>query len=142
MTRRIEPHMPPPLTDWSAAKCHNDPDMHPEDFFPVQFYREGLPLPHTLYLRAYCRTCPLIEACLDDAIDKRDDYGFRGGTTPDERAAIRRRRGREQAAIRHGTSAGFAAHKRRDEEPCTPCRQARNADRRQEYRDRKEKANA
>lgn len=36
-------------------------------------------------VKAICAQCPLVEACLKDAIDNKEEYGVWGGTTPGER---------------------------------------------------------
>ena len=41
-----------------------------------------------------CRSCAIIDACLEDALAKREQYGIRGGTTDRERRNIVRRRSR------------------------------------------------
>lgn len=35
--------------------------------------------------KAICATCPTRLACLQDALDRREEFGIYGGTTPDER---------------------------------------------------------
>lgn len=45
--------------------------------------------------RAVCHRCPVRLDCLEHALTHGEPYGMWGGTTPDERRAIRRqRRGR------------------------------------------------
>lgn len=39
--------------------------------------------------KAYCLRCPVTVECLDDAVAKNDE-GVRGGTTYDERTALKR----------------------------------------------------
>jgi WhiB family redox-sensing transcriptional regulator len=41
---------------------------------------------------AVCKHCPVREPCLDEAVALGDDIGIRGGMTPAQRAAWRRRR--------------------------------------------------
>ena len=40
--------------------------------------------------KAVCADCPVREACLAYAINTGEDFGVWGGTTPDERRALRR----------------------------------------------------
>lgn len=46
--------------------------------------------------KAYCRSCPSINACLKHAFDVGENYGVFGGLTQRERAAIRRGIARNQ----------------------------------------------
>lgn len=41
--------------------------------------------------KAVCRSCPMMEACLDYALEERIDHGIWGATAPRERARLRRR---------------------------------------------------
>lgn len=41
---------------------------------------------------AFCKECPVRQQCLDHALNERESYGVWGGTTPDERATMLRRR--------------------------------------------------
>jgi WhiB family transcriptional regulator, redox-sensing transcriptional regulator len=52
--------------------------------------------------KALCRTCPARARCLEWALDKGEQLGTWGGTTPDERAEILRQRRRD---TRHGAVA-------------------------------------
>lgn len=42
--------------------------------------------------REVCAGCPVQEACLADALNRREGYGVRAGTTPVQRKRILRRR--------------------------------------------------
>ena len=46
--------------------------------------------------RAVCRRCPFKDECREWAIVHQENAGVWGGTTPDEREAIRKRRARER----------------------------------------------
>lgn len=48
--------------------------------------------------KAVCATCPVRAQCLALAIEKGDQHGIFGGTTPNERRAIQRRRARKATA--------------------------------------------
>jgi hypothetical protein len=74
--------------------------------------------------RNYCRRCPVALACWE-AVDWQWDEGIRAGMLlPEKKTAARAEHGRPRTEIRHGTEAGHAAHKRRGEHPCWPCREA------------------
>ena len=73
--------------DWRAeAACR---DMDPEMFSPASY--EGLGAVKAEQAKAVCRGCDVSERCLADAIALEDDTTVRGGMTPDERRAWRRR---------------------------------------------------
>jgi WhiB family transcriptional regulator, redox-sensing transcriptional regulator len=62
--------------------CKNsDPDI----FYNEETYPQA---------RAICRTCPVIEQCLEHAMDWPETDGIWGGTTPRQRRTIRQRRRR------------------------------------------------
>lgn len=75
-------------TDWRrAGACLTaDPDM----FFPVS--PTGLGLEQVSAARQVCGRCEVRQQCLDHALSTRQVYGIWGGTTPDERLAMLRRR--------------------------------------------------
>ncbi|MET7442847.1 WhiB family transcriptional regulator [Streptomyces sp. NPDC004082] len=86
------------MESWrDAAACRSvDPDL----FFPV-----GSTGPALLQIReakAVCRSCPVREACLQWALDTGQTLGVWGGTSENERRALKRRmpsrRGGESAA--------------------------------------------
>jgi WhiB family redox-sensing transcriptional regulator len=80
--------------DWrdDAACLHTDPDL----FFPVG--TAGPALRRLDEAKRICRTCPVRTPCLTWALGQESASGVWGGTTEDERRAIRR------AAILHGHS--------------------------------------
>ena len=66
-----------------AACAGKDLDI----FFPESTYNSidnG-----TRYAKAICASCPIQKACLTEALDSEMDYGIWGGTTPQERRAIK-----------------------------------------------------
>ena len=71
--------------DWrSAAACR---DTDPELFFP-----EGTAGPALLLIdqaKWICQSCPVQKQCLRYALEHRLRFGIWGGTTDDERRAIR-----------------------------------------------------
>ena len=77
--------------DWrdDAACLHADPDL----FFPVG--TAGPALDQIDEAKRICRDCPVREPCLAWALEAGAATGIWGGTTDDERRALRR------AAARH-----------------------------------------
>ena len=121
----------------------------PVDFYPTPDYPGHDPYTAA---RAICDTCPVRDACLTGALERREAYGMWGGTTPadrdqmlhqadravrrERRAAARRgetRMGRPTGTagpINHGTHGGYTAHLKRNTPVCDSCRQAERAYRR------------
>lgn len=136
--------------DWLVrAACRKaDPEL--------AFAHEGSTETAT-FIADYCACCPVTRECLSFARRTGQNYGVFGGLTGADRARLRRfgTRPCEVCGARfipmngtnvrcpehrrpsvvanpgqvkeHGTAAGFAQHRRRDEEPCQACRDARNA---------------
>ncbi|CAM5698844.1 WhiB family transcriptional regulator [Streptomyces canus] len=75
--------------DWQElAICQGtDPDL----FFPVGNASSGPTLIQTAEAKAVCRRCPVIDQCLNWALDADLVEGIWGGTTEAERRAMRRR---------------------------------------------------
>lgn len=48
--------------------------------------------------KAVCRTCPLMFACLQFALETNDQFAILGGKTPNERARVQSRYNERQAA--------------------------------------------
>ena len=68
---------------WTArAACEG---VDTELFYPVAPEQEAEAL-------AICATCPVRAQCLDAALRDREQYGIWGGTTPEQRRRISRRR--------------------------------------------------
>ncbi len=72
--------------DWrDRARClDEDPDL----FFPIG--TSGPALAQAAAAKAMCRACPVISECLDWALANYQDAGVWGGTTEEERRAMRR----------------------------------------------------
>ncbi|MGA5564306.1 WhiB family transcriptional regulator [Streptomyces platensis] len=71
-------------------------DEDPELFFPI-----GDSGPARLQIeeaKAHCRRCPLMESCLEGALERNEHYGVWGGTDEDERRALKRRSARRRSA--------------------------------------------
>ncbi|GCB53039.1 WhiB family transcriptional regulator [Streptomyces sp. NL15-2K] len=70
-----------------AACRHEDPDL----FFPIG--TTGPALVQTERAKAVCRRCPVREKCLQWALDTGQTLGVWGGTSENERRALKRRAG-------------------------------------------------
>ncbi len=77
----------------SGASCRLLP---PELFFPAG--RTGRALEQADAAKAVCRGCPVAGACLRYALETNQEYGIWGGTTEDERRALRRHLARAGAS--------------------------------------------
>jgi len=58
--------------EWADASCRNEAGVLTEIFFSDQ-------IPDILKAKEICSTCPLIEQCLDGAIERREPWGVWGG---------------------------------------------------------------
>ena len=61
------------------------------DFYPVGT-KGKLALMHEQQAKQICRVCPVIDACLEGALERGEQYGVWGGTSEEERKLIRRQR--------------------------------------------------
>jgi WhiB family redox-sensing transcriptional regulator len=100
--RRVTRTVPPvgrdtePGSDWRhRAECVNE---DPELFYPIG--NTGPALLQIEDAKAVCRRCPVIEECLEFALDAKIDSGVFGGMSEDERRSLKRRalRARSRAA--------------------------------------------
>ncbi len=74
---------------WSAhAACR---DRRDDLMYPDGDERSAVYVCHAEAARAMCGWCPVRAACLEHALVAGEDHGIWGGTTPDERRAMRRR---------------------------------------------------
>ncbi|XVV35047.1 WhiB family transcriptional regulator [Streptomyces sp. CA-100214] len=73
------------------APCRTTPEI----FFPEDF-TGGAAAAVAEEAKGYCRSCPAIEPCLTEALQRPERYGVWGGTTAPERRALLRRQ-REEA---------------------------------------------
>ncbi|MFI5945884.1 WhiB family transcriptional regulator [Streptomyces uncialis] len=76
-------------------------DVDPELFFPVG--ENGPAVLQADEAKAICSVCPVVDACLRGALERREPDGIWGGTTPSERRAMLR------AAARTAHRTGEAA---------------------------------
>ncbi|MFE2477723.1 WhiB family transcriptional regulator [Streptomyces sp. NPDC059389] len=83
--------------DWRhQAACREEaPDL----FFPIG--SSGPALLQIEEAKAVCRRCPVLERCLEWALEGGMDMGVCGGLTEEERRAVKRRRAREARARLH-----------------------------------------
>ena len=75
-------------TDWRAQAACRDAD--PELFFPVG--KLGPALVQIGQAKQVCARCPVRSACLEWALRTGQQAGVWGGTSEDERRALRQRR--------------------------------------------------
>ncbi|MFE9850270.1 WhiB family transcriptional regulator [Streptomyces sp. NPDC005576] len=68
-----------------AACREEDPDL----FFPIG--TTGTAMIQTEEAKAVCHTCPVMETCLQWALDSNEETGVWGGLSEDERRRLRRR---------------------------------------------------
>lgn len=74
--------------DWRQKAACIDED--PELFFPVG--TTGSALEQLERAKAVCQRCDVIDQCLEWALQTNQDAGVWGGTSEDERRALRRNR--------------------------------------------------
>lgn len=113
-------------THWTSnATCrdHEDPDL----WFPSSYI--GGPANRQLHeARAECLSCPVRQACLDEAMRKERGlsadgrHGVVGGLTPAERFALDAPN--QGTRPRCGTLSAYRAHRSASENPCAPCKDA------------------
>jgi WhiB family transcriptional regulator, redox-sensing transcriptional regulator len=71
-----------------------------------------------------CFGCPVIDDCLDYALEHNISDGVWGGLNERERRRVARARRREPRAPECGTRGGYHKHRRAGEVACEPCREA------------------
>lgn len=82
--------------DWRHNAVCREED--PELFFPIG--NTGPALLQIEEAKAVCRRCPVIEQCLQWALESGQDSGVWGGLSEDERRAMKRRAART-GPVRH-----------------------------------------
>jgi len=89
--------------DWPdrAACIGEDPEL----FFPIG--NTGPAVRQIEEAKAVCRTCPVIDKCLEYAIETGQDHGVWGGMSEDERRAIKKRKQRHDSYMRRMGSAAL-----------------------------------
>lgn len=70
-----------------TCRTHDEPDL----WHPPTVHADS---PLWDAPREICRACPVRLECLEHALTQREDQGMWGGTTPHERRAMLKRRGR------------------------------------------------
>ena len=81
--------------DWRHRALCRDED--PELFFPIG--NTGPALLQIEEAKAVCRRCPVVTECLQWALETGQDAGVWGGTSEDERRALKRRGARARTRI-------------------------------------------
>jgi len=79
--------------DWRHHAACQDED--PELFFPIG--NTGPALVQIEEAKAVCRRCPVLDPCLQWALDSGQDAGVWGGLSEDERRDLKRRLVRARA---------------------------------------------
>ncbi|MFJ5787895.1 WhiB family transcriptional regulator [Streptomyces hydrogenans] len=87
--------------DWRHNAVCREED--PELFFPVG--NTGPALLQIEEAKAVCRRCPVMEACLQWALEFGQDEGVWGGLAETERRAMKRRAARTRARAGQGATA-------------------------------------
>lgn len=80
--------------DWRHRAACLDED--PELFFPIG--NTGPALHQIEQAKAVCHRCPVLQTCLEWALESGQDAGIWGGLSEDERRALRRRTARQRRA--------------------------------------------
>ena len=76
---------------WNERAACREPGTDPELFFPIG--EAGLEARQQVAAaKAVCARCPVTERCRDWAVRTGQSHGIWGGTTPEERRRLRRRR--------------------------------------------------
>ncbi|WP_030978297.1 WhiB family transcriptional regulator [Streptomyces sp. NRRL S-1824] len=83
----------PAVVERPRAACA---DGDPELFFPIG--DTGPALLQVEEAKAVCRRCPLMESCLQGALDRGETAGVWGGLSEKERRSLKRRAARTRAA--------------------------------------------
>ncbi|MFD3821912.1 WhiB family transcriptional regulator [Streptomyces sp. NPDC058625] len=83
----------PVNTNWRdrSACREEDPDL----FFPIG--NTGPALLQIEEAKAVCRRCPVMERCLQWALESGQEHGVWGGTDEDDRRRMKRRAARKRA---------------------------------------------
>jgi WhiB family redox-sensing transcriptional regulator len=82
--------------NWRLNAACRDED--PELFFPIG--TSGPALLQVKEAKAICGRCPVIDQCLEWALENNQDSGVWGGLDENERRRMRRRRARVHGATR------------------------------------------
>lgn len=82
--------------DWRHNAICREED--PELFFPIG--NTGPALLQIEEAKAVCRRCPVMEQCLQWALEAGEEEGVWGGLSEDDRRSMRRRAARKRAARR------------------------------------------
>lgn len=92
--------------------------------FPaVIFYPEDIKPETSAQALEICRNCPVRLQCLEQALIRNESEGIWGGTLPQERRSIRRKKitASKYLQVRCGTEDGYQRHKKTGQEICEEC---------------------
>lgn len=81
----------PVATNWRVRSACKEED--PELFFPI-----GTAVLQIDEAKAVCRRCPVMERCLQWAMDSGQEHGVWGGTSEDDRRRMKRRATRKHTS--------------------------------------------
>lgn len=119
----------PRAEHWTDRAACKGADVDPEIFYPVGQGPQALDDQEKA--KAICAGCPVKAACLQHALDAREEHGIWAGTDEVERRKMRRRTGRHGGARQLspcGTTAAYKRHSRRGEPIDPACREANLAE--------------
>jgi hypothetical protein len=117
--------------DWrQRADCRN---YDPEWWFPTAAAHTYAYAAEARRALRICDRCPVVDPCLQDALQVGPQHGIAGGKTAEERSALRSGRPPKAVVVwplddgepvrpQCGSEAGAAAHRRRGEPLCDHCR--------------------
>ncbi|CAM5325834.1 WhiB family transcriptional regulator [Streptomyces griseus] len=92
VTPPYAPAIDAPAPPTRAACADEDPEL----FFPIG--TTGPALLQVEEAKAVCRRCPLMETCLQGALERGEHHGIWGGTDEDDRRRMKRRAARRRTA--------------------------------------------
>jgi WhiB family redox-sensing transcriptional regulator len=72
--------------EWQFEGACNEAD--PETFFSPQSERGSKRRQREAAAKAFCARCPVVDACLQHALEVRESHGVWGGLNADERRAL------------------------------------------------------
>lgn len=127
-----------PADDWRARAACREED--PELFFPVGQGPDATA--QTGQAKEVCRRCPVMDQCLQWALETRQDAGVWGGASEQERKGMRIHAGNRSGARELAPCGTVAAYRRhiKNNEPADPaCRAAYLTDKAAQAAQAKEK---
>jgi WhiB family redox-sensing transcriptional regulator len=86
------------------------------------FFPEKNEAPTADWARRICNTCPVQDECREYGMQER--FGIWGGLSEMQRRPLRREKRERFVKDQCGTTNGYAAHRRKNEEACRACKDA------------------